>query len=240
MPNWCENKTTIRGSREAIAEIVRGMTVTDGDEDTNFRIANLMPMPEELSGTTSPTPTETFDPDGELRAYVDDPTNEWWTEELYEERRIQNDERRKIAEAAFATTGFYSWWDWQLSNWGIKWGDSSTEITVLDDGKEIEITYETPWGPFVDTFWNEISERYNVSIITLFSEPGMMFYGATAFTNGKEVAHYDADMEVLFHEASEKVSEDLQAFELMYDSMNEHLDEMWGKCWNSIAETTTS
>ena len=50
MPNWCSNKLTITGNKENLKmfkEQVRGV-------ETDMCLNNLVPMPKELEGTTSP------------------------------------------------------------------------------------------------------------------------------------------------------------------------------------------
>jgi len=194
MPNWCSNKATLTGPRSTIEELTRAATYTDEHGNQEIRFAELIQMPKILEDTMSPTPEEEF-PEATYRGWVDDPTNEHWTEDTLAEARIRHDEARAKAVAAFAETGFYNWYDWQHSTYGIKWGDSDGEIIneTFTDSDETHITlsvgYSTPWGPFDDMFWEKITAAYrDVHIEVIYEEPGMCFSGGNRYLNGETIA----------------------------------------------------
>jgi hypothetical protein len=42
-----------------------------------------------------------------------------------------------------------TWWDWQIKNWGVKWGDTNLFIDDACDDYVI-LNFSTPWGPPVE------------------------------------------------------------------------------------------
>ena len=52
MPNWCNNRVEIYGESDQIKEVKKTLE----GEETCFDFNNIVPMPKELEGTTSPTP----------------------------------------------------------------------------------------------------------------------------------------------------------------------------------------
>jgi Ferredoxin-like domain in Api92-like protein len=55
-----------------------------------------------------------------------------------------NDTVRDRANSVTAEDG-KTWYDWQVENWGVKWGDSY--LKVLDKAnKQLELMFRTAWG----------------------------------------------------------------------------------------------
>ena len=54
MPNWCQNNLRIRGNGEKVMEVLAILK----DDDGNVTFNNVAPLPEELRGTTAPTPDD--------------------------------------------------------------------------------------------------------------------------------------------------------------------------------------
>ena len=63
--------------------------------------------------------------------------------------------------------GCTDWYEWQLANWGTKWGDSDTTIredSTKDDKRRVVITYRSPWSePY--KLLEHISYKYNLRLI---------------------------------------------------------------------------
>ena len=96
MPNWCNNSITITGPKDKIKQLWEGATA-EGD---NAGLLNTMvPMPEQLNDTTSPTPPDSEQP------MVDGVTN-WY------DWRVNN----------WGTK-------WEVSSEGLELSDDGTEIT---------------------------------------------------------------------------------------------------------------
>jgi len=200
MPNWCNNNTTVRGSGPEIARLWDAMElespfVSEYEGEVTHRISNLMPMPAELEDTTSPSPSSP-DPDPNWANLLanGEISKEWHDTLVADRARAYHEAERNLAEH-----GYRNWWDWQLAHWGVKWGDSSLEYEMFiynEDGTdrvddaELELKYETPWGPFADEFFAHISKEFpTLTFVTVYEEPGMCFAGGTKFQNGKLVAN---------------------------------------------------
>ena len=208
MPNWCENRVTLIGTKDQIKNAITVMTVT-GDSDQSVSIVAIEPMPKILDTTTSPTP-RTPEPDERWAEWVADGT---WTQEQYDEQVADQIVRFEQGQKMYAETGFYDWRDWQTTTWGIKWGDCHTyiegdgDIFVNGEQREwVELRYETPWGPFADEFWERFTTNTGLIVVESFYEGGMCFAGARAFEDGKIVFDVYADYEAIVPDFGEKMN----------------------------------
>ena len=59
MPNWCGNALGVTGPAEDIAKFVEAIRHPDGtpEDDNEWDLSRLAPMPKILEGTRSPCPT---------------------------------------------------------------------------------------------------------------------------------------------------------------------------------------
>jgi len=214
MPNWCNNRTNITGTEEQITTILRAATVTDEHGNQEIRLASLIPMPDILDGTISPTPTGEYD-----GGYGDYDTDR------VDELRTKHNDAVALAARAHAETGYHNWWDWQLANWGIKWGDCDTvihdELFTNEDQNMVNVTlvYQTPWGPFANTFFEKISEMFDVTITNVYDEPGMCFAGGSVHHAGKTTS--DIQTEIPVPESPEGDDPDWDAYYEKADQMRE-------------------
>ncbi len=181
MPNLCNNQIRITFASQEDAS--HFLDKVYGSNETGLARA-FRPMPAILDGTQSPTPSDEFDPNGRFRAFVDDPTNEHWDEEVYAQHKADHAEKVRRSVDALAETGFSNWYDWASTNWGTKWGDYNTDL-----GKHNEVVsghFTTAWGPICADFWEYVSRCYPAAqILVTFDEPGMGFEGAEAYFDGE-------------------------------------------------------
>lgn len=201
MPNHCGNSLWMRfpTPEEAEAFVV---TVENGEGLARA----FMPMPEVLDGTRSPTPEGEFDPNGRFQALVDDPVNEYWTPELYEEEKAKHYMLIEKSKQAFAETTFHNWYDWATGCWGTKWGDYDLQIEAY--ASVVEASYTTAWGPMGDYFFTTLSEKFpTVEIMMNYEEPGMGFQGAASFFNGQCVFSESQEYRDLKYEAEYALDE---------------------------------
>lgn len=202
MPNWCSNYIEIEDSDDDCdaEELQKFMEIVTEDADGRaYCLVNLSPMPEVLNGTRSPKPTGDFDSDGRWTELVEDSSNDFWTPELYEERKAEHYMLIEKGDRAQAETGFDNWYDWanHPSNWGTKWGDCNTQLS-FDPDYGIEGNFETAWGPLSAEFWEGVSKRFpTLKIVISYSEEGMCFEGGMAFHNGECL--YDECTEMSAH-----------------------------------------
>lgn len=98
-----------------------------------------------------------------------------------EEITIKDGSSGKVLGRAFTDEGY----SWCLRNWGTKWGDCETEITV-NDPDHLVIKYQTAWSPALEGL-AQISAMYPTLIFqTDWVEEGMQSIGAASFENGNE------------------------------------------------------
>ena len=93
-------------------------------------------------------------------------------------------------QALLEKYGVDNWYDWQLANWGCKWGDCDTTYVYDKEHTPNTITFNfsTPWGPSVPLY-NAMREA-GFNGVMYWYEPGMMFCGCV--DNGV-FSEYDID-----------------------------------------------
>jgi len=200
MPNWCENELEVSGPIDDVQSFYDHI-VTGTEEDKYGKkqvqlniTTTIMPMPTVLEGTRSPHPLGEFDGDGQYTALVEDESNEFWTQEKYEERKAEHYDLKERSEKAFAETGYHSWYDWANDVWGTKWGSCDVQWTGGENIDEESKTstrffsYETAWGPLSEDFWVKASEMFPTLKFTVYyEEHGMCFHGIDAYHEGEVV-----------------------------------------------------
>jgi hypothetical protein len=183
MPNHCSNVTRIYGPKTEVKDLYGKMFAKGIDGELQFKIANLMPCPQELTET----PARSTDIPASWNSWVE---NGEWTPEEYQVALEELLEVKKKQESNLEKYGCKDWYDWSIENWGNKWGDYDhyylpTEVSEYDDQGELLIRYQTAWGPFSEEFWGQISEQFpNCLFVTGFEESGMDFIGAVSAKNG--------------------------------------------------------
>lgn len=90
-----------------------------------------------------------------------------------------------------AKYGHDNWYEWQLSNWGCKWGvyeDSAgdpKEIIYKNGKGKLVYDYNTPWSPPTQWLVNTSKTFPNLIFKNYCNEPGMSFKGTQTIVNGK-------------------------------------------------------
>lgn len=163
MPNWCSNNLVIRGDKTKITDLIGRVTKTDDNGNVYYDIlGSLLPTPIELIETMA---------GGYGR-------NEDGT------KKPEQIELEAKEQANIEKFGNKNWYDWNIVNWGTKWGDSDTHIVAQYEDM-VEFAFETAWSP-PETGIAKISELFpELSFVVSYTEEGMDFYGATAFRNGE-------------------------------------------------------
>ena len=145
MPNWCNNSITITGPKDTITDLwTRAKTAQDGD----FGLLQAMvPMPEELRGTTSPTPQE-----GQANYKGEQP----------------------IVDGA---TNWYDWavnnWGtkWDVSDEGLEFEDTEDGYATISGW------FDSAWAPPVQAYNTYLEQNREVSVVSFYEEGGMDFAG---------------------------------------------------------------
>ena len=81
MPNHCENNMYVKGDNAMLSRFWNDIQTTDKDGNRLVKIASLVPMPDALDGTQSPTPTSPEPPCqrhcGEVRGWAEGYCRDW-------------------------------------------------------------------------------------------------------------------------------------------------------------------
>jgi hypothetical protein len=133
---------------------------------------SLLPMPEALRGTASPSPLET----GTVR------------DKATREHRPLTDAEREHLEALERVHGHADWLSWQHERWGVKWGDCHTTMTDSHD-EWLEFEFWTPWDPPLAAL-TAIAEMFpSLSFRMKYDEPNCELLGIVNWSGGKLVRH---------------------------------------------------
>lgn len=162
MPNWCENRIQISAPVEMMTEIKKKLFTEEGK--LTFKL--LIPMPAVLLKTISGSKN------------FDGTIHKSYTWDVLEDGKIKErpftDEERSEVEA----TGYTSWYDWSIDNWGTKWDANPDEVDQLGDQEDyLELRFDTAWCPPMP--WvKALREAFPEAEITAFyDEPGMQAAG---------------------------------------------------------------
>ena len=224
MPNHCDNNMYVKGDNAMLSRFWNDIQSADKDGNRIVKIASLVPMPDALEGTQSPTPSSP-EPHPNWKVMLDDGK---MTQEWYDHLVKDTVEKYEAGQKAIAETGYSNWYDWANSNWGTKWGDYDTALTNAPIGSatpsgELEFFYQTAWSPFSNGFLKKISEMYpTLTFSVAYSELGMGYVGYVVVMDG----------DVMFDESEEPSPsgdidlDDDEGYEKFYDSFTDALDAM--------------
>ena len=144
MPNWCRNRISLTGTKEDIDKLLIDIT----NKDDTYSLTNVMPTPKEFEGMHSGSITI----DGVQY-------KNWYDNEDGTKRPVMDMILDDLKEKYNCNNSI----DWQYLNWGTKWGDLETTVTINDD-KTLSITFDSAWGePFM--LLQHIAEMYKVKIV---------------------------------------------------------------------------
>ena len=190
MPNWCSNALTVSGPTKDADSFHEAIQDENGHDLTLPH-----PTPDVLVGTTSPPPThENVDKlrarrdAGEAKAHDGHPgplseNGSWVTDEHLADMHAKAD----LSIAAQKETGFPDWYMWNIANWGTKWSPDvhTVLVDIHEDQTSIRMVFDTAWAP-PEVLIAKLSEMWpTLTFVLDYSEPGMDFYGASAWRGGE-------------------------------------------------------
>lgn len=222
MPNHCTNNLTIQGDRDEIVRFWNDVQSIDDEGKPMVRLVSLLPMPDALEGTESPTPTSPEPHPNWINLLNNGEITQKWHDELVS----NNIQRYENGQKAYKETGYHNWYEWADQKWGTKWGDYDTYLTsdALEDtlsSGEIQIVYTTAWCPLSESFYETISSKYPTLVFRIsYTEEGANFVGHMVVCDGDvlyaecvepEVVPYDKneDMDEYYEKHDEAVTEAL-------------------------------
>jgi len=140
MPDWCTNSLDVEGDADDVARffahaagvhadivdrLLAGIACEGTGQDTRDIIAGTVAgfYTRHFSfNYMYPTPSELENMDAPFRG--------------------EDEERERLT----AKYGAADWYDWQVKNWGVKWGECDVDVE-LHEPRLAVITFDTPWGP---------------------------------------------------------------------------------------------
>lgn len=195
MPNWCSTSFTVRGPEEELKKFYGSIKRTPSEiegmgPDLNILEA-LIPTPQELRDTTATSAWREI-PENWKKSLEDGS----WTQEDYDKRIAENNELLKKQEENLAKFGAKDWYDWQLNNWGVKWGDCDTSIDMAPtpyNHRDLWImsgSFQTPWGTATKG-WMNISKQFPNCIFIFDSDEEAGFFAGIEMIHDGEVVFED-------------------------------------------------
>lgn len=123
----------------------------------------------------------------------------------------------KVAESLREETGYVSWYDFAVDNWGTKWeaGVQEESVEVYDEdgsGSMCVASFDTAWSPPIQFYESLIGLGFNVD--AHYYEPGMAYVGHY-YNDGDEI--YDD-----YYDYSDLKSTEIRAV------IGDELDDMYG------------
>lgn len=209
MPNWSSTNFTIRGSEEDVQAFRKGVQQI-GDELSIIK--SYLPCPQPLYDATS-----MFAFDVIPEHWSKSVTDGTWTQEDYDNRVAENAKRLVQQKENLEKYGYKDWWDWEIDNWGVKWGDCDTEIWDPAEQKNSWVVagwFQTPWGTATNA-WKNISKLFPKCSFEFHSEEEAGFFagteaiidGVVVYENYYEPCNYSEEIDWDDDESIEKYND---------------------------------
>ena len=150
MPNICYNTTTMHGRVEDIENLLQDIVDIE-DDNVLYNLTLAFPIPEAIEKISSGAIT------------IDGERHSEWTYDDEGNYVALTDEYKKELINKY---GVLNALDWQYANWGTKWGDMDTTLSVDEThGKTrtVIFNFNSAWGqPWA--LLNDIANKYRLSI----------------------------------------------------------------------------
>lgn len=194
MPNWCFNNLQIIGEKEKIKKFIELF------QEKGFE--SYIPMPETLKihNTESLSHYDLIERLFSIKIlemyFLEDKEKRLILQKLnnYLEQNIEqlsNDEIQLTKEIIKCLeTGYYSWYEFGIKNWGTKWNAWKFEII-----NENEISFVTAWSPPIN-FLLHVSERENLDFSLKSVDVTSYFAYEYYISNGKITYEKDITEEI--------------------------------------------
>jgi hypothetical protein len=122
--------------------------------------------------------------------------------------------------------GHANWYDWQVANWGTKWGvvrlNGAPDVVVKNTDKTITLSFQSAWSPPVEFYKKMVAFGFGVS--ATYCELGMGYVGA--FDDGVDaewsLEGFDNTAQWLEDRIPDKICEDFNLYDqLCHEEKNE-------------------
>jgi len=196
MPTWCSQFVEVRGEEKEIKRMINSFRVdksTRGkyEEESGWDINQLFPVPDELAET----PHASIIP-------------EWSQEE--KDLWLKNKQEENLAKF-----GARDWFEWQIKNYGTKWGASYIQIdeeALSNCSDSFSFKFESPWCT-CPGLMAKVSSLFPSVLIGIHAIEQMnMFAVWETYHDGEMIEYGEADV----------------------DTQNIDSDDKWGQCLNDM------
>jgi len=204
MPNWVDNKLSIETDETTIKQL-KFQTCILGEHEgvEGYSIASsLYPLPHELQYVSGTGGDEKYfilhdkivkppkmDEDYFKIVRGEDPR--------YTIRPLTSGEKNQLMEMH----GAVNWYDWNVANYGTKWGDVETEL-VVDHEDYLSFVFRSAWAP-AHKLAEKISEDFKATVTLKHESFENMDKGELVFKNGRMTKHHWEELELDLRQVSE-------------------------------------
>lgn len=165
MPNWCQNKLTIYGTkaeREQVLASTKGkyLFINEGNvelRDAPFLFDAIIPMPNYMRDTQDPR---------------------------YSPPELTSDELLEIL-ADKKESPMPDWWHWRINNWGTKWDVSPDDVTITEKKSCTVIDFDTAWCYPIGCIFALSMKFPTVKMKIAYYEPGCIGRGSGTLLGGQ-------------------------------------------------------
>ena len=189
MPNHTANNLTVSGPNEDVRRFVEAAK-SKTDPTYFFDFNNIVPMPDELKGTVSPTRImEQSEIDAvwaKWNLQKENGTLSEWERDKPWGLGISKEKHDEL----ISKYGCDNWYDWKTGNWGTKWGAYDTKEWVfgeINSDTTASIYYETAWSPATQFLLKASCEYPTLTFHQEFADEGGGFIGTETIKNGEIV-----------------------------------------------------
>lgn len=208
MPNWVHNEMSIEASENKIKEIKDKVTEIGQHEGIEgYGIArNLYPLPYDLTyvaGTGEKVQYFLLQDKVVKPPKIDE---EYFSilrgeqEPRWKVRDLTTGEKKSLTEQYGAT----NWYDWNVKNYGTKWGDVDTELAV-DHEDYLKFHFDSAWSPPFKLA-EKISEDYNAKVILKYDSIENMDKGEVVFKSGRLTYQCWEELDMDFRQVGTKAT----------------------------------
>jgi hypothetical protein len=195
MPNHTANNFTVTGPKDDVLRFVAQIKGTDSEIDFN----KVLPIPDELRGTSSPSRIMTQEEIDKIWADWREKKNKGEVGSFEMERPMGLGITQAKYDEFILKYGYADWYDWSIFNWGTKWNAYDVTEWSINEGhwngenSSATIYYETAWSP-ATALWLNVSKDYpTLDFYHEFADEGGSFLGSETIREGRIISSEELD-----------------------------------------------
>ena len=183
MPNHTANNFTVTGPKADVLRFVAQIKGNDSEIDFN----KVLPIPDELRGTSSPSRIMTQEEIDKIWAEWNKRKDEGKLSSFEMERPMGLGITQAKYDEFILKYGYADWYDWSIFSWGTKWNAYDVTEWSVNECSEYTtsatIYYETAWSP-ATALWLNVSKEYpTLEFYHEFADEG----GTSCIVTGKQI-----------------------------------------------------